>query len=363
MPATVLARELERRGFVPDPAQLIAIDKLEDLRRRLIVAERAGRGPIARVRRLLRPPPRVAERGIYLWGGVGRGKTLLLDAFHASLPFEARRRRHFHRFMHEVHAQLATLAKTESPLTIVAARLSGEARVLCLDELQVNDIADAMILARLFSALIDRGVTLVFTSNVPPRGLYRNGLQRRRFMPAIALLEKHTEAVAVDAGIDYRLRELAKASLYLDSTTPGSQHEMAKLFEFFAGDAGTAGGEIEVAGRPIPVVRENDNAVWFEFDALCEGPRGKDDYLELAGDYPAVLLSNVPVFDETRDDAARRFITLIDELYDHGVDFAVSAAAPPEQLYRGTRLAFEFARAASRLVEMGREEYLGREHN
>lgn len=362
MPAAVLARELERRGYVPDPAQLAAIGRLEDLRRRLVAAERAGNKPLARVRRLLRPPPRAAERGIYLWGGVGRGKTLLMDAFHASLPFEAKRRRHFHRFMNEVHAQLKTLAHTESPLTVVAGRIADEARVLCLDELQVNDIADAMILARLFSALLDRGVTLVFTSNVPPRGLYRNGLQRRRFMPAIALLEKHTEAIAVDGGIDYRLRELAKASLYLDSAAAGSQQGMAKLFEFFAGDAGTTGGEIEVAGRPIPVVRENDNAVWFEFDALCEGPRGKDDYLELAGDYPALLLSNVPVFDETRDDAARRFITLVDELYDHGVDFAVSAAAPPDRLYRGTRLAFEFARASSRLVEMGQEEYLRREH-
>lgn len=362
MPADVLARELGRRGLVPDPAQLAAIVRLEDLRRRLLAAERADRKPLARVSRLLRTPRRSAGPGIYLWGGVGRGKTLLMDAFHASLPFEARRRRHFHRFMHEVHAQLKTLGQTESPLTVVAARIAAEARVLCLDELQVNDIADAMILARLFSALIDRGVTLVFTSNVPPRGLYRNGLQRRRFMPAIALLEKHTEVIAVDGGIDYRLRELAQASLYLDSAAAGTRQEMAQLFEFFAGDAGTPGGEIMVAGRPIAVVRENDNAAWFEFEALCEGPRGQDDYLELAGDYPALLLSNVPVLDETRDDAARRFITLIDALYDHGVDLAVSAAAPPDGLYRGTRLAFDFARAASRLVEMGQQEYLGREH-
>jgi len=362
VPAAVLARELGRRGLVPDPAQLAAIERLEDLRRRLVAAERADREPLARVRRLLRKPRRRAERGIYLWGSVGRGKTLLMDAFHASLPFEARWRRHFHRFMHDVHAQLKALGQIESPLKVVAARIAASARVLCLDELQVNDIADAMILARLFSALTDHGVTLVFTSNVPPRGLYRNGLQRRRFMPAIALLEKHTEVIAVDGGIDYRLRELAQASLYLDSAAAGTAQEMAQLYEFFAGDAGSAGGEVMVAGRPIPVVRENDNAVWFEFGALCEGPRGQDDYLELAGDYPALLLSNVPVFDETRDDAARRFVTLIDALYDHGVDFAVSAAAPPDRLYRGTRLAFDFARTASRLVEMGRHEYLGREH-
>lgn len=362
MPALLLARELKRRGYVPDASQLAAIARLEDLRTRLIAAERAERKPLARVRRLLRPPQRVAERGIYLWGGVGRGKTLLMDVFHASLPFDAKRRRHFHRFMHDVHAQLKTLSKTESPLTIVAERFAAGTHVLCLDELQVNDIADAMILARLFTALIDRGVTLVFTSNLPPKGLYRDGLQRRRFLPAIAMLEKHTEVIAVDAGTDYRLRELAKASLYLDSAAPGAREGLARLFEFFAGGPGAAGGHIEVAEREIAVVRESVNAVWFEFAALCEGPRGRDDYIQIAGEYPAVLLSNVPVFNEVSDNAARRFISLIDELYDRGVDLAVSAAAPPDTLYRGTRLAFEFARTASRLAEMQTEQFLAREH-
>lgn len=368
MPTAAIVRELGRRGFTPDAAQRAAIARLENLRGRLIAAERAGRSPLARLRRLLRPPPRPAERGIYLWGDVGRGKTLLMDAFHASLPFAARRRRHFHRFMHDVHAQLRSLAQTESPLTVVAGRIAATTRVLCLDELHVNDIADAMILARLFSALIDGGVTLVVTSNVPPKGLYRDGLQRRRFLPAIALLEKHTEVLAVDGGTDYRLRQLAQASLYLDSAAPDTPRAMERLFGFFAGTtdatdaAGGTGGQIEIADRPIAVLRETDNAVWFEFAALCEGPRGVDDYIEIARHYPAVLVSNVPLFDETRDDAARRFIALIDEFYDRGVDIAVSAAAPPHALYRGTRLAFEFARTSSRLVEMQSEEYLGRTH-
>ncbi len=362
MPGQVLVRELERRGLAPDGSQLAAIARLEDLRLRLVAAERSGRRPLARMRRLLRSPAGTAERGIYLWGGVGRGKTLLMDAFHDSLPFEGKRRRHFHRFMHDVHAQLRTLAMTESPLAVVADRLAAGVRVLCLDELHVNDIADAMILARLFSALHDRGVTLVFTSNVPPKGLYRDGLQRRRFLPAIAMLEKHTEVIAVDAGTDYRLRELAKASLYLDSSMPGAEAAMARLFDFFAGGPGVAGGHIDVAGRAIAVVRESDNAIWFEFAALCGGPRSQDDYIEIAGAYPAVLLSNVPVFDESHDDAARRFISLIDELYDRGVDLAVSAAAPPGRLYAGTRLAFEFRRTSSRLVEMQTEQYLARTH-
>jgi len=362
MPAPILARELERRGFTPDDSQRAAIVRLEDLRRRLIAAERGERTPLARVRRLMRSPSRPAERGIYLWGGVGRGKTLLMDAFHASLPFEGKRRRHFHRFMHDVHAQLKTLSKVESPLAIVAGHFAEGVRVLCLDELHVNDIADAMILARLFRALLDRGVTLVFTSNVPPKGLYRDGLQRRRFLPAITMLEKHTEVIAVDAGTDYRLRRLAKVSLYLDSASPQAQKILTHLFEVFAGGSGSTGGAIEVAERDIAVIRESENAVWFEFTALCEGPRGKDDYIEIAGDYSAVLLSNVPVFDETRDNAARRFISLIDELYDRGVNLAVSAAAPPDQLYRGTQLAFEFQRTSSRLVEMQTEQYLARAH-
>jgi cell division protein ZapE len=362
VPGEILVRELERRGATPDASQLAAAARLGDLRQRLIAAERSARQPLARMRRLLRPARPGAERGIYLWGGVGRGKTLLMDAFHDSLPLEGKRRRHFHRFMHDVHAQLKTLVKAESPLAIVADRFAAGVRVLCLDELHVNDIADAMILARLFSALHDRGVTLVFTSNVPPKGLYREGLQRRRFLPAIAMLEKHCEVIAVDGGTDYRLRELAKASLYLDSAAPDARAAMTRLFGFFAGGPGTAGGQIEVSGRAIPVVREGDNAVWFDFAALCEGPRSQDDYIEIAGAYPAVLVSGVPVFGETGDDAARRFISLIDELYDRGVDLAVSAAAPPGELYRGTRLSFEFQRTSSRLVEMQTEQYLARAH-
>lgn len=362
MPAPILARELERRGFAPDAPQLAAIARLEDLRRRLIAAERHARQPFARVRRLLSASGRAAERGIYLWGSVGRGKTLLMDVFHSSLPFEGKRRQHFHRFMHDVHGQLKTLSKTESPLTVVADRFADGIRVLCLDELHVHDIADAMILARLLRALLDRGVSLVFTSNVPPKGLYRDGLQRRRFLPAIAMLEKHTEVIAVDAGIDYRLRGLARARLYLDPASPDTPAAMARLFEFFSDGPGTAGGCIDVAERPLAVVRESDNAVWFEFAELCDGPRSQDDYIEIAGTYPAVLLSNVPVLDESRDDAARRFISLIDELYDRGVNVALSAAAAPEHLYTGTRLAFEFQRTASRLAEMQTEAYIAREH-
>lgn len=359
----VIAAEFARRGYEPDAAQRVAIEKLDALRTRLIDAEKRRDSPLTRARRLLRARPKgPGVRGIYLWGGVGRGKTLLLDLFHASLPFERKRRSHFHRFMQDVHAQLKAHAKSEDPLALVAEDLASRLRVLCFDELYVSDIADAMILGSLFAGLLERGVTLVFTSNVPPAGLYRDGLQRQRFLPAIALLEKHIEVLAVNGPADYRLRQLGEASLYLDSADPATPRELQRLFAIFADTEGTSPGAIEVASRSIPIVRDSDTAAWFTFEALCEGPRGQADYIEISRDYACVVLQDVPVLDETRENAARRFIALVDELYDRGVDLVVSAAAPIDRLYRGTRLTFEFERTASRLVEMRSSGYLAREH-
>lgn len=358
-----IAAEFARRGYEPDAAQRAAIEKLDALRARLIDAEKRRDAPLTRARRLLRAKPKdAAVRGLYLWGGVGRGKTLLLDFFHASLPFERKRRSHFHRFMQDVHAQLKAHAKEADPLALVADRYATELRVLCFDELYVSDIADAMILGKLFGALIERGVTLVFTSNLPPSGLYREGLQRQRFLPAIALLEKHTEVLTVNGPADYRLRQLGEASLYLDSSDPATPRELQRLFAIFADTEGTSPGSIEVAARSIPIVRDSDTAAWFTFDALCEGPRGQADYIEISRDYACVVLQDVPVLDESRENAARRFIALVDELYDRGVDLVISAAAPIDRLYRGTRLTFEFARTASRLIEMQSEDYRAREH-
>jgi cell division protein ZapE len=261
-----------------------------------------------------------------------------------------------------VHGELARLKRRTSPLDVVAERIASKVRVLCLDELFVSDIADAMILAGLFAGLTQRGVSLVVTSNTPPGELYKNGLQRQKFLPAIKVLESHTEVFAVDGGIDHRLRQLTQAGTYLDSALPLTAQRLAALFSALADGAGTSGGGIQIGRRAIPVRRRSESVVWFDFAAICEGPRGTDDYIEIARQYQCVVISDVPVFDERADDAARRFVALVDEFYDRGVDLVISAAAPPQGLYRGERLKFEFRRATSRLIEMQSEEYLARQH-
>ncbi|MFO1427258.1 MAG: cell division protein ZapE [Steroidobacteraceae bacterium] len=359
------ARAVKAHGFGEDPAQRQAIELLERVRRDL---QRAGQREETIAQKLLKKltPGSAAAvpavRGAYLWGGVGRGKTWLMDLFFQSLPFERKRRSHFHRFMHDVHEQLKAHKRKPDPLAHVAADIAASARVICFDELFVTDIADAMILGTLFGHLVGRGVTLVFTSNVPPSGLYRDGLQRQRFLPAIALLEQHTEVLNVDGGTDYRLRQLTQAAIYVQSGSPQAAAQLDALFEDLADGPGDAGGSIEIEGRRIAVRRESENVVWFDFDAICDGPRGKDDYIEIAREYQSVVISGVPVFDETRENAARRFIALVDEFYDRRVKLIVSAAAAPTQLYRGSKLRFEFERTASRLIEMQSEEYLASEH-
>lgn len=351
------ARALETRGFESDPAQRAALECLEDLRQRLIAAHARPRRRF-RLRRARIEP----ERGVYLWGGVGRGKTWLMDLFFQSLPFPQARRRHFHRFMHDARAALRTIADRADPLDRIAERFAEGARVLCFDELSVTDIADAMILGGLLAGLLRRGVALVATSNLQPRELYRGGLQRERFVPAIELIEHHTAVIEVAGSKDYRLRRLAQAGTYLDSAAPDTAARLERLFLALADERAAAAGSIEIEGRNIPVVRCSDSAVWFDFDALCAGPRSTQDYIEIAREFGSVVLSNVPVLDAFHDDEARRFIDLIDELYDRNVHLIVSAAASPAALYRGERLAFEFRRATSRLMEMQSTEYLAREH-
>ena len=357
------ARQLRERGFGADGAQIATVDRLDDLRERLLAA-RPDNSPLARrlLRRLSRSPAGRPERGLYLWGPVGRGKTWLMDLFFQSLPFPERRRRHFHRFMHEVHAELKGLKAVRSPLEIIAARIASETRVLCFDELFVTDIADAMILSGLFHGLFRRGVTLVATSNCPPQELYRDGLQRRRFLPAIELIQRHTEVRGVDGGNDYRLRQLTRAGTYLSSADAATAEQLHALFLELAEHAGAAAGAIEVEGRPIAVMRHSEGAVWFDFAALCSGPRSTEDYVEIARAYPAVIVSDVPVLDDRRNDETRRLIALIDEFYDRRVKLVVSAAAAPSALYRGERLRFEFQRTASRLAEMQSREYLASAH-
>jgi cell division protein ZapE len=355
--------QLASRHFESDDAQLAVVARLEDLRQRVLAAASPPGVVLPRwLSALLRRGALVPVRGLYLWGSVGRGKTWLMDLFCQSLPAALVRRRHFHRFMHEVHRQLGRLQHHLSPLEYVARTMARDTRVLCLDELYVADIADAMILGGLFAGLFRRGVTLVTTSNLPPQELYREGLQRQRFLPAIALLERHLEVVRLAGSADYRLRHLTAAGTYLAADAPATAARLGALFEQLAEHDGSPAREIEVAGRAIPVVRVGAGVAWFEFSALCAGPRSQDDYIEIAREYQSVILADVPILDAAHEDEARRFIALIDELYDRNVKLIVSAGAVPGELYRGERLGALFARTSSRLTEMQSEEYLAREH-
>jgi cell division protein ZapE len=285
-----------------------------------------------------------------------------MDLFYESLRLRRRERTHFYRFMRQVHAELRTIKNRAEPLEIVAERLASRAALICLDEFFVSDIADAMILAGLFDALFRHGVTLVTTSNVPPIALYQDGLQRQRFLPAIASIESHMDVLHLDGGVDYRLRQLEQAPTYLDSSRPDTFVQLKERFAALAGGAQGGPETLCVEGRPIPALATGPDLVWFEFNDICEGPRSQNDYIELARMYHTVFISDIPQFTRTNENAARRFIMLIDEFYDRSVNIVVSAAAPPMALYRGERLQFEFQRAASRLIEMQTQHYLAGEH-
>jgi len=358
-------RDLERESFVEDSAQQQAVEHLEALYQRL-VRRYADTTPnildrlLGAVRRRRIQP----EQGLYFWGGVGRGKTYLMDNFYASLPFERKMRVHFHRFMRRVHADLGEFAGRANPLENVADKIASEAVVICFDEFFVSDITDAMLLGGLLKALFERGLCLVATSNITPDQLYRNGLQRQRFLPAIALLKKHCEVVNVDGGVDHRLRALEKTELY---HWPLSQQSSAAIETIFnslitVDTSVLVDTNLEIGNRLVPVCRMTTDIVWFDFAALCDGPRSQNDYIDIAMEFHAVVISDMPPLDGTNDDAARRFINLVDEFYDRNVKLVISAAQPLDSLYSGTRLAFEFQRTVSRLLEMQSYEYLGRPH-
>lgn len=351
-------KSLEREGHVHDPAQQALAERLDVLQQDLVHAHAAK---IRLLDRLLgRQPPAVP--GLYIWGGVGRGKTYLMDLFFQTLDLPAKKRIHFHRMMHDVHNRLAAFGDIEDPLDRVAAAIATEIRVLCFDEFFVSDIGDAMILGRLLNGLFDRGVTLVATSNVAPVDLYRDGLQRERFLPAIALLQQHTEVFELGGDTDYRLRLLEHAGTYLCPDDAEARGNLGLLFD----ECATAGIERErrllVNGRRITAHRAAKGIAWFEFEEICDGPRSQADYIELARWYPTVIVSGVPQFGNKDDDRARRFIALVDEFYDRRVKLILSAARPPGELYAGRRLAFEFERTVSRLTEMQSADYLHQPH-
>jgi cell division protein ZapE len=357
-------QDLQRDGFVEDEAQRRAVAALDELYVELVEAERAGTAAsgLARWWRSRRGGPILPVRGLYLWGGVGRGKTYMVDTFYDCLPFERRTRVHFHRFMQRVHGQLTRLEGEKDPLLTIADGIARESRVICFDEFFVTDITDAMLLGGLMEALFERGVTLVATSNIVPDELYKDGLQRQRFLPVIELIKTHTRILNVDGGVDYRLRALEQAELYHWPLDAEAELSLRRSFDRLAPEAGHDWERLEINGRYLSSRCVADDVVWFEFAELCDGPRSQNDYIELARIYHAVLLGNVPQMGPGSDDLARRFVNLVDEFYDRNVKLVVSAEVPIEQLYSGGRLEFEFQRTRSRLREMQSRDYLARSH-
>ncbi len=366
-PLAKYERDLATGNFVPDSAQRRAIEELQRLYEELVLFDQQQQSPslIQRGLRLFGHQPK-APHGIYFWGGVGRGKTYMMDTFYDSLPFQRKLRVHFHRFMLRVHNELKALKGKSDPLPLIADKLAAEARVICFDEFFVQDITDAMILGTLMEELFERNVVLVATSNILPNDLYRNGLQRARFLPAIALINQHCVVLNVDSGIDYRMRTLERAEIYHAPADADADKNLQGYFLELAPDhcdhATANQHAIAVNNRSIAVRMECDDVVLFDFDAICGGPRSQNDYIEIAQIYHAVLISNVPQMGALNDDAARRFIALVDEFYERNVKLIMSGAAPLEELYTDGLLNFEFQRCVSRLQEMQSHEYLSRPH-
>ena len=344
-------------GFVPDAAQAAAVDELDALWHQLV--EFKSRRNHFLGRSLLSPE---VPKGMYLWGGVGRGKTFLMDAFYDCLPYRRKRRIHFHNFMAEVHRELKLLAGESDPLIALAGRIAKSTRLLCLDEFHVEDIADAMILGRLVEAMLERGVVMITTSNYPPDGLYPHGLQRQNFLPAIALLKRELKALNVDSGKDYRLRAPTREPLFLVPADAASEDTLDALFELISAGEQQDERHIEVLDRLIPVKKLAPTVAWFDFKELCGGAHDQQDYLEIAHRFPTVFLSHIPQLGADNSDQAKRFTWLIDVLHDNKVRLVATAAAEPDQLYSASVASGDFARTASRLTEMQTQRYLQQLH-
>lgn len=353
---TQLDSALAQRGYTLDASQAAAAERLSKLDEEWI-AYKARRSNA--LKKLLAHPP--APRGVYLWGGVGRGKSFLMDVFYAAVSLTRKTRVHFHEFMRSVHRELDSVKGTENPLDVVAERIASRYRLICFDEFHVSDIADAMILHRLLARLFELNVGFVMTSNYRPDGLYPDGLHRERLLPAIELLKERLDVQQIDAGVDYRQRAMRMIDAYLTPADAAAEAAMQAAFEHIA-EAGDDSATLKIETRQIRARRRAGGVVWFDFAVLCGGPRSQNDYLEISAQFHTVLLSNIPRMGAGQMSEARRFTWLIDVLYDHRVKLIASADAPPEQLCvagaSSNKPASEFARTISRLYEMQSREYL-----
>jgi cell division protein ZapE len=348
-------QELQLRGFASDPAQRAAVAALERCAQDWAAykTKRANR-----IKKIINHPD--IPRGVYMYGGVGRGKSFLMDCFYASVPIVRKTRLHFHEFMREVHRELRALQGTVNPLDVLGANIAKRYKLICFDEFHVADITDAMILHRLLDSLFAHGVGFVTTSNFKPDDLYPGGLHRDRILPAIELLNQKLEVINVDHGVDYRRRTLESADLYHSPLGEQAESEMALTFERLA-EASDQDPVLHIESRVIEAKRRAGGVVWFDFKTLCGGPRSQNDYLEIASQFHTVFLSNVPHMPVRMASEARRFTWLVDVLYDRRVKLVISAECEPEMLYTEGPLSHEFSRTVSRLREMQSTEFLSLE--
>ena len=346
----------QRHHYQLDDAQLRASRELDRLYRELIRAQQKSH----LLQRLFRRPASI--RGIYFWGGVGRGKTFLMDAFFEAVPFPSKQRLHFHRFMQRVHYRLRDLQGQTNPLRAVGQELAEQGKLLCLDEFHVTDIGDAMIMRLLLESLFANGVVLVTTANQHPQSLYEHGLQRAQFVPAIELIMANMNIVHVDSGTDYRLISLEKAGVFHPTAGAQAEQAMVETFLDVSGELGQSDCSIEVEGRDIVTRRISQGAVWFDFSDICDGPRGKNDYIEISKRYHTVFISGVPPFSKNNDNARRRLTWLVDEFYDRRVKLVVSAHGELGDLFARADGGTETDRTLSRLIEMQTSNYLGQPH-
>lgn len=359
---------LDDGSHQPDDIQHAAIMRLTDIYQQLIAGTKPpanNTGLVATFGKLFAKrsaPAPVMVRGLYMWGGVGRGKTWLMDLFYHSLPGARKQRLHFHRFMLQVHEELSALQGKSDPLEIIAHRFKAENDLLCFDEFFVSDITDAMLLGTLMKALFNRGIILVATSNIPPDELYRNGLQRARFLPAIDAIKQHCEIMNVDAGIDYRLRTLTQANLWLSPLNQTTSDNIEQLYQALSGSARQGASVLEINHRPLDTLGMENQTLAVAFHTLCVEARSQHDYIALSRLFHTIFLFDVPVMTSAMESEARRFIALVDEFYERHVKLVVSAAVPLAGIYQGELLKFEFQRCLSRLQEMQSEDYLALPH-
>ncbi len=352
-------QDLKRSDFFPDAAQQHAVELTDTLYKKLLQASKQNSSGLWA--QLFKKKPDYIK-GLYFWGGTGRGKTYLIDCFYECLPFKEKHRIHFHHFMLDIHEQLRTLPKSPNPLVIVAEKFASQYQILCLDEFHVHDIADAMLMVGLLKILVDNGVTIVASSNIAIKDLYKNGLQRERFMEVIRLLEQVTTEYNLGDDTDYRFNKLEKSTIYFVGLNEETTASLTTCFENIVPTKPKHNRQIEINNRKLDYLALADDVIWFDYPALCETARSAHDYIEIAQIYTTVVMSNIPIMDESYDSAAKRFIHLVDALYDHNVKLICSAEASPRQLYTGKRLAFAFDRTISRLTEMQTNNYLARPH-